>query len=321
MMNTKRLKLTAPITVGCVMVFLFGAMRSPIVSGKAGTPAPQGEVAQFKNVNTWYLYCKVTVDGETGDENTFGDAARWSIHDIYSGSVALNSRMPFVKSNANTRQMSQQEKIAAAMAQAKQMNNSLQWMAIPVGAQRRDPLNGLLPLSIKIHEMTLYGGKDPCGDDEYTTNTRNGDGDDFSNTGPSFMADTQRLTYNVTIPLNPNGDKEQLTVKQEVKEKVNKQWTTTITPPGPHNVPFKDGRLFSLSKIKVTDPKRGGQLLKGGVIHHELDVPLDVVTGYIEFDSGDVAPDEPILSGNPETKEKVKVRVYYKISKTPIKPN
>src|SRR5262249_40911884 len=152
-----------------------------------------------------------------------------------------------------------------------------------------------IPLNIKMHEMTLYGGKDPCGDDRYTTNTRNGDGDDFSYAAPFFMADTQRLTYNVTIPFNPDGDKQQVIVKQEVKEMVNKEWKTTPTPPGPHNVPFKERPLFTLSKIKVTDPKRGGALLKGGVIHHEVDVPLDVVSGYVEFDSGDVEPDEPIL--------------------------
>ena len=324
-MNTRRFRLlSALITVGVMMVFISGAILSPTVSGKVEM-TPQGEADRFKNVNTWYLYVKVTIDGEMVNENSMADPGNWSVHDSYSGSVALNTRSPYIKknNNANTRQMSQQEKIAAAMAMMKDLNSSLQWSAVPTGGQRKDPFNGLLPLSIKRHEMARYGQKDPCNDDEFTKNTRDGDGDDFSNTSPFFMADTQHLTYNVTIPLNPDGNQDQVMVKQEVTQKINKQWQTEVTPPGPHKVPFnaKQFEIFKLTNVKVTDPKRGGTLLKGGVIHHGVDIPLDVVSGYVEFDSGDVEPDEPILSGNIDTKLKVRVHIYYKLSKTPIKPN
>lgn len=319
-MTTRRFRLlSALVTVGVVMAFIFGAIISPIVSAKIDM-TPQGEADRFKNVGTWYLYFKVTIDGEMINENSMADPGNWSVHNSYSGSVALNTRQPFVKTdkNTNSRQTSRQDQMAAAMAMMKQMNGSFQWTVLPSGVQRMGPFNGLVPLYVKRHEMTKYGGKDACNDDEFTTNTREGDGDDFSYAAPFFMADTQHLTYNVTIPLKPDGDKQQVMVKQEVQSKVNKQWKTETTPPGPHKVPFKEMEVFKLSNVKVTDPKRGGSLLKGGIIHHEIDVPLDVVSSYVEFDSGDVEPDDPILSGNSDTKDKVKVHIYYKLSKTPI---
>jgi hypothetical protein len=321
-MHTRHFKLLAAlITAGCVMVFLVGANLSPIVSGKAGTP-PQGEAARFKNVNTWYLYFKVTIDGENGDENDTGEPDRWSVHDSFSGNVALNSRAPLIKTNNKTTKtstMSRQEQMAAAMTMLKEMNSEIQWTATPVRPMEV-MFNGILPFYIKIHEMTLYGGKDTCGDYSSTTNTRNGDGNDFSLATPRFVADTEHLTYNIFIPLNPESDKQQATVKQVVRELVNKKPQDTVTEPGPHDVPFKDGQLFGISRITVSDPKRGGYLLKGGVIHHEIDVPLDVVSGYVEYDSGDVEPDEPLIKTKPNTKTKVKVHIYYKLSKTPINP-
>ncbi len=322
-MHTRCFRLwSALFTIGCGLICLSGATFSPTVSGKAAIP-PQGEAARFKNVNTWYLYFKVTIDGENGTENDTGEPDSWSVHDSFSGNVALNSRAPLIKTNNKTTKtstMSKQEQMAAAMNVLKEMNSEIQWIATPVRPMEV-MFNGLLPLYIKIHEMTLYGGKDACGDESSTTNTRSGDGSDFSLATPRFVADTEHLTYNIFIPLKPESDKQQATVKQVVRELVNKKPQETVTEPGPHDVPFKDGQLFGISGITVTDPKRGGYLLKGGVIHHEIDVPLDVVSGYVEYDSGDVEPDEPLIKTKPNTKTKVKVHIYYKLSKTPNKPN
>jgi hypothetical protein len=176
---------------------------------------------------------------------------------------------------------------------------------MPVGVQRMGPFNGLTPLHIKIDELTIDNNVDPCGDAMKTTNRRFGEGDDFSFEAPFLQTDLGSLTYNVMIPLKPDGTEQKLTVTQETQEKNNGKVQTDETS---RVVPFNF--FFKLPAIQI--------LLDKAKIHHQEDRPLDAVSTTWDFDSQDMEPDEPLIKNVPDSKTKVKVRVYYKFSRKPI---
>ena len=116
-------------------------------------------------------------------------------------------------------------------------------------------------------------------------------------------------------PCRADGDAKQVTKTQVTEEKIDGKIKKSGEPP--RVVPFKDLRnLVEGSTDEKSVLIKG--LLEGGRIHHQENRPLDATGGAIEFDSGDLEPDQPLISSVPETKEKVKIRVCYKISRTPI---
>jgi len=73
--------------------------------------------------------------------------------------------------------------------------------------------------------------------------------------------------------------------------------------------------IRSLSTIQV--PIVNG-LLDYPVIHHLKDQPLDMLSSGATFDSGEINPSEPAMSGVKDSQQGVKVHVTYRYSNTPF---
>src|ERR1700674_54045 len=178
------------IIVACVAGFVVAAVGS---SAHMTLVAPQGEIAKFRAIPAWYLSFKITIKGNATNSFSTGDASvTWKFDDSYEGTVALDSRVPYTGSAGQKSQMTPMEKAQAAM---KQMNSVIQWAHLPGGVQRMGPLNGLMPLQVKINDAILSITPDPCNDPIKTTTTVNGNGGDFSYVMPAFMADMDKLSY------------------------------------------------------------------------------------------------------------------------------
>lgn len=300
-MKTRRSLILAMLVIcGCVMCLLCGGVLSS--TRVTGAPPPQGEIARFRNVPTWYLYFDVTVKGKEPN-----GAERWEINDTYSGSVALDTHLPLTKPLAQSAQMTPMQK---AQAVKKQMASGIQWTHLPGGVQRMGPFNGVLPLEIDIMHLINVLDKDPCGDDVKTATLRKGKDPDFSYQAPYLQADLDKLTYNVTIPFLPDSAEKKLKITQAIDETTNGQKQHHYTE---RDVPFKQAWVQEFPSVKG--------LVEKGKIHHDIDRPLNAQDPKWGFDSGEREPDKPVFPNAIDENAKVTIRVRYLFSRTPITKN
>jgi hypothetical protein len=160
-----------------------------------------------------------------------------------------------------------------------------------------------VPEHVTIHDDWRHVVQHPggeFGDDSSTTDAlvRDGDDQDTVNAGQfEVSVDTSAMTYNVAIPVRPNGTRPLLTI-------TNTKTSTaadagTPAPPTPTKVPFG----------KLAIPTLKG-VMTAAVIKHAVRQEFRRDNGEIHFDSG-WKPVDQAVENWPKEKAELKIRVQY----------
>ena len=277
---------------------------------KKPTPTPD---------SSWYISYEVDIKGHgtVNDKPGEGDETTWSIDRKYTGTVELNFESPGLP----------ETKDAAEMRASIKNNMIMKWThySPKTGASIDDLDNFFIPIHIVIN-------------DKYQTLVKDeGEGSAFENTTvlEEWKADCDERTnnilslvfykksrhhiqpeYDVTIPLVPHSFKSE-------KANVTLSTTTSIkrSPFGYDDKPTSEivrdpDKLISASEIKI--PSLRG-VLKDGDVHPFIPMTLELKDGGYEMDWGENPPDEPMISGIPETETGVEIHIYYRFVKKPKK--
>ena len=260
----------------------------------------------------WILTFEVQVRGSGGRvSHAAGDTPAqhtWKLDHTYSGTVKLDRRtLSHRASHAVQLTPAQLQSLTVqqAMALKQTVSQGKSW----------DPTQRPVQVDVAIDDQDVRfvhePGEGPAWEESTTTRKWKGTGTDELRGGVTFEEDTGAATYNVDISIQPAGRSG--TVTYDESEEFNR------TPSGygrapTHEVRPKRPQSLPLATMKIPDV-RG--LLTGGRIHHAQDRALELAGGMLQFDSGWVAPDplaQP-FAGLPEAAQKLKVRVYYRLSK------
>ena len=259
-----------------------------------------------KPKDVWYLSFDVTIKG--GGQKTSGNdnelVVTWSIDRAYSGVVELNFSVPqsvYVNKNMKPAEI------------AARMN------AAPVVWHHRgiDTAHSFLPVKVKIHDwmvtMLKGGGEGTSFENRETSVRWDGEGTALADDTVTLMIHMGKSMYNVTIPLILHLNDNLLTKK--TKHTIDRSKfgyggapTHEEIPVAPEELPLGE---FGFPKVIA--------LLKDGTIHHPNDLPLELVNGGYDWDSGDQDIDEPLIKGFPESRKGIKIHVYYLFKKMAAK--
>lgn len=260
----------------------------------------------------WYLHYEVMVTGGgTKTRVISGDRSQitWKINHKYSGTVELSQPISVPKLAMNPQQMAKMT--PQQIIQAMQSNLVMQWRYHPTNATQL-----YVPFDVDIKDEIIKFDHETGegGSYEETTKTQSWEGKGADGVSNKFVFEVDDLnkTYNITIPIQPSMQSPPQ-LKFEEKEVINRTAHGYGGAPLHETpTPTKKIILFSTTQIPIV---KG--LLENGDIRHGTDLPLKFVEDTLTFDSGNVKPTAPFLTNLPDA-EKVKVRVYYRLSKLPV---
>jgi hypothetical protein len=272
--------------------------KTKVIVVKPPPPKPKKPTPPAKPDKGWELAFLVTIDGN-GVANDFheDDEFEWSIYHNFTGDIILNQPVPMSDPG-----WSQAEKTEALSSGRKT-------------AWTQDLLSPAAPVYMVI------------GDKSTLLQKENDEGNTFENTsvtirtrvdaivmatsGTMAVFDKKSGTYNVTISLrcktNTGGctEKKSTTIAIKRSDHGYGDQPTTETTTKDTTTTF-----FEIQFPTTRD------LIAGNKIHHAVDLKLpEMIRGHYEYDPEPVEPDKPIYKNVPESKTKVKIRVFYLLTK------
>ena len=258
----------------------------------------------------WYMDFTITIQGAGKQTNEDGDKITdWIIDRTYSGFIKLNDSMSWYKPGLST-----QENMEAIKSHR-------------FTAYHYQPADWM-PLTVRISDRYRITIKD------------DGEGSSFENTkvlktwkfnsdtsgkmafvpnAVQLSTDSKLRTYNVFIPILVAGGN---------KEPVSLFLDTVIdrSSYGYGDAPTHEEKPVQLVLVSIHSlgiPNVKGLIEDGAIQHIPNDFlfPANFTTAW-EYDSfrdfPDLQPDKPIFPDVPDSKSKVKIRVFYRLSKTQL---
>jgi len=275
----------------------------------------KGELAKLPDSckpPNWLLHFEVTISGE-GKKRVGQGSIEWKISHIYTGDVEL--------SNPRKKPKLPDSSILAKMTQVQVMQ---MLMTVTELKSWSVTLPAIVQTTVPI-EITI--------DDELTIDSReHGEGDSFENIKSvdtwkgsnlpdgvhndfSFDVDETSATYNLVVPVRPTHSAKLIT--KTTKKTIERSKFGYGNAPT-HETPPPVVEMIAASTMPFPPV---AAVFPNGSIHHEYDLPFAPKDDLVVFDSGKmpIDPQSGYLANLPSAKQNVTVRVYYILSKLPVK--
>jgi hypothetical protein len=245
----------------------------------------------------WLLSFSVTIGGNGMAEDFHeDDEFKFSIIHRYSGRIELTE--PTLVADRSWSDAEKKEAMA--------IGRKIEW--------RGDLLKPASPADIWIDDKsTLLQKENDEGDTfENTSVTTHSEveGEVMPSSSTMLVFDKKLGTYNVTISMacksSTGGCKEKETTTIDIKRSDH----------GYGDLPTSETHTTdTTTTFEIKFPTTSG-LIADNKIHHVVDLKLPgMIKGHYEYISEDLEPDKPMYKNVPESKTKVKVKVFYFFSK------